>query len=153
MKTAYLTIDDAPSADFAQKVNLLDSLNIPTVFFCMGNLMEQRPQSVIDAIKRGFIIGNHSYDHSHFSALSVEECLSQIKKTDALLSDLYEQAGAPYQHKYFRFPYGDKGDLRDGDVFRDYTAEGKTRKEKIQAFLRELGYTQPTFADVTYTYY
>jgi peptidoglycan/xylan/chitin deacetylase (PgdA/CDA1 family) len=152
-KIAYLTIDDAPSEDFTGKIEFLEKQDIPAIFFCSGADLEQHPQPIIDAIRRGFIIGNHGYDHPHFSDLTVPECMVQIEKTDAIIDDLYRQASVRRQHRYFRFPYGDKGGLKWDDVLSGYTAEGQKRKDQIQFFLRQLGYSQPAFEDITYTYY
>ena len=56
-KIAYLTIDDAPTEDFIRKVNYLKSVNVPAIFFCRGDRLEQRPDDLIYAIQQGFIIG------------------------------------------------------------------------------------------------
>lgn len=151
-KPAYLTIDDAPSADFETKLDVLEKQNIPAIFFCSGADLEERPEPIIDALQRGYIIGNHGYDHPHFSDLTVPECMVQIEKTDSIIEDLYLQANVRRQHRYFRFPYGDKGGLKWDDVFSGYSPEGQMRKDQIQFFLRQLGYTQPAFTDITYTY-
>jgi peptidoglycan-N-acetylglucosamine deacetylase len=152
-KIAYLTIDDAPSKNFRKKVDYLLAKNIPAVFFCQGNLLKLQTEGVIHAIKMGFIIGNHAYDHTHFSDLTVEQCFDQIKKTDEIINGLYKKAGVRRPAKFFRFPHGDKGGLKYGEVFEPYEGEGKTRKRKIQSFLKKLGYTQPRFKGITYKYY
>ncbi|HBY09449.1 MAG TPA: polysaccharide deacetylase [Chloroflexi bacterium] len=152
-KIAYLTIDDAPSADFEQKIDFLHSKGIPAIFFCPGNALETRPEPIIDAIHQGFVIANHAYDHPHFSGITLEACLEQIRKTDQILEAIYRQAGVSIPAKYFRFPYGDKGALTGDDPFAPVSGPGRERKQIIQAELRRLGYTQPDFPDVTYDYY
>jgi peptidoglycan/xylan/chitin deacetylase (PgdA/CDA1 family) len=152
-KAAYLTIDDAPSPDFLNKLDFLDSHNIPAVWFCQGNLMEQRPQFVVEAIRRGHIIGNHTYSHPHCSDLSVDQIFAEIRATDAILNELYAEAGVERQYRFFRFPYGDKGDGLYGDVFSKPDAEGGARRAAVQGYLRRLGYQQPAFPDVTYAHY
>ena len=67
MKAAYLTIDDSPSPDMQSKVDYLHREAIPAVFFCRGDFLEERPAAALDAIRKGFIIANHSYSHPHFS--------------------------------------------------------------------------------------
>ncbi len=152
-KVAYLTIDDAPTKDLPEKLEFLQANNIPAVLFCQGNYLDERPQVAIDAIRNGFIVANHSYDHPHFSDISLEVAFDQIRRTDAIIDRLYEQAATPRPAKYFRFPYGDKGDLIHGDAHRSLTEEGKVRKTAIQTHLRGLGYTQPRFERLTYQYY
>jgi len=141
-KVAYLTIDDGPSKDFKEKVDFLLSKNIPAIFFCRGDFSEQRPDAVIYAIKKGFIIGNHSYSHSTFSDLTLEQCFEEIQKTDRMIDNLYKKAGVKRPAKFFRFPHGDKGALNNSGAF-----------EPIQRFLRKLGYAQPRFEKITYKYY
>jgi peptidoglycan/xylan/chitin deacetylase (PgdA/CDA1 family) len=69
-KQAYLTMDDAPSASFKKKVDFLTAKSIPAVFFCLGKLLEERFGEAVYALNRGYIIGNHSYDHPYFSDLT-----------------------------------------------------------------------------------
>ena len=138
MKTAYLTIDDAPSKDFKRKVDYLFSKNVPAIFFCIGELMRKRPKVIIYAIKKGFIIGNHSYNHPNFSKLTLIESFEQIKETDDIIEKLYKKAGIKRPIKIFRFPYLKKG--------------GKNKKA-IQRFLKKSGYKQPKFENITYEWY
>jgi peptidoglycan/xylan/chitin deacetylase (PgdA/CDA1 family) len=152
-KVAYLTIDDAPSADFKQKVDYLLSREIPAVFFCPGEALEECSDEVIEAVKRGYVIGNHGYDHPHFSEITLDACFEQIHRTDTLIEDIYRKSRMAIPMKCFRFPYGDKGDLTDGDVFSLKSELGIERKQAIQDYLRQLGYAQPKFPDITYTYY
>ena len=152
-KIACLTIDDAPSADFGKKIDFLESKNIPAIFFCPGNALEVNSQISTEAIQRGFVIANHAYDHPHFSEIPLEACLEQIQQTDAIISKLYDQAGETFDPKYFRFPYGDKGALTGDDVFAPISNAGLERKQAIQNYLRQLGYSQPAFDDINYDYY
>lgn len=152
-KIAYLTIDDAPSADFEMKIEFLQNKGIPAIFFCPGNALDARPKKAVKAIQRGFLIANHAYDHPHFSEIPLEACFEQIRRSDEIIAGIYEQAGVSDYPKYFRFPYGDKGALTGDDVFAPISAEGAERKLAIQNFLRRLGYTQPVFEDISYEYY
>jgi len=111
MKTAYLTIDDAPSKDFRKKIDFLLSKNIPAIIFCQGNDLQNNQEEIIYAIKKGFIIGNHSHDHPYFSQLTLEQAKEQIKKTDVVIDEIYQKAGILRPVKFFRFPFGDKGGL------------------------------------------
>ena len=152
-KIAYLTIDDSPSKDMTKKIDYLLSKGIPAIWFCRGNLIEKNPDKVIYAIKKGFIIGNHSYSHPHFSDLTLEECYREISKCDNLVEEIYEKAGVKRPAKFFRFPYGDKGGFKKITHFEKFEGEGKVRKERIQKFLRNLKYVQPNFEGITYKYY
>ncbi|HEX8010618.1 MAG TPA: polysaccharide deacetylase family protein [Casimicrobiaceae bacterium] len=152
-KIAYLTIDDAPSPSLRMKTDYLHSKGIPAIFFCLGKSMEERPELVVDAIQKGFVIGNHSYDHPHFSDLPLPECYQQIERTDQIIEHLYSQAGVRRPARLFRFPFGDKGGLTYSNVFLPYEGEGAARKAALQNYLRQGGYIQPRFEGVTYQYF
>ncbi len=137
-KIAYLTIDDAPTKDFRKKVDFLLEQNIPAIFFCRGDFLEKREKDVIYAIKNGFIIANHSFDHARFSEIALEEALKQISKTDKLIEEAYSKSRIKRPARLFRFPYGDKG--------------GQNYKN-IQQFLRQLGYKQPLFENINYEWF
>ena len=151
-KPAYLTIDDSPTSAFAEKVDYLAARGIPAVFFCIGELVEQCPAAVIDAIRRGFVIGNHSHTHPAFSKTPLPQCRAEIARTDAIIDRLYAEAGVERPARWFRFPYGDKGDGRDGRVLSRWRWRRRRRGRRIQAMLTDLDYTQPPFPDVTYRY-
>jgi peptidoglycan/xylan/chitin deacetylase (PgdA/CDA1 family) len=151
-KIAYLTIDDAPSVDMRQKIDFLAEKQIPVVWFCIGALIDQRPDMVVYAIEKGGIIGNHTYTHPSCSTLEFDAIYDEIRRTDALIDDVYRQAGVNRPAKYFRFPFGDKGAVRP-DFMSPHTGKALERKEAIQAFLRMEGFTQPVFEGVTYEWY
>lgn len=137
-KYAYLTVDDAPQKDFKLKVDYLFNKRIFAIFFCIGSLLEKKEKLAIYAIKKGFILGNHSYDHPHFSKISSEEGVNQIKKTDEILERIYKKANKKRPIRVFRFPYGDRG--------------GKNKK-RLQEVLTSLGYKQPRFEKIKNLFY
>jgi len=57
MKTVYLTIDDGPSKDRKEKVDILYQYGIQPIWFCIGSEIEKRPEDVIYSIRKGGIIG------------------------------------------------------------------------------------------------
>ena len=154
-KIAYLTIDDCPSDGMKRKVDFLLRKNIPAIWFCRGEFLEKRQKHIVYAIKNGFVIGNHSYNHPLFSRISLKECFRQIKVTDELIERAYEKAGIERPAKVFRFPWGDKGggfDIKKGGFFfpRKRNAD---HIEAIQDLLRKLGYKQPKFKGINYNWY
>jgi peptidoglycan-N-acetylglucosamine deacetylase len=138
MKTVYLTIDDAPSPDMGTKVEFLKARKIPAVWFCRGELLKRRSGPVIDAIRKGFVIGNHSFDHPHFSMITTRRGVSQIGRTELLIEQAYQSSGVPRPAKFFRFPYGDKGGVH---------------KEFYQDYLRRNGFRQPHFTGIRYPWF
>lgn len=152
-KTVYLTIDDAPSSDCINKLNYLDQRGIRAVWFAEGRRLAEYPDAAADIIRRGHILANHSMTHPFFSQISLEDAYDEIRNTHAMLNRIYAEAGITDWPRYFRFPYGDKGDGRNGDVDIERSVEGSERHAIIQRYLRDMGYTQPPFEDVTYRFY
>jgi len=133
-KIIYLTIDDAPSEIMNDKIEYLLREEIPAIFFCEGKKLEVQENVVIEAIKNGFIIGNHSYTHPHFSKIGVNKGKKEIKDTDELINKIYLKANKERPTKIFRFPYGDRGIY---GVVKTY-----------QEFLKNLEYSQPVFENI-----
>lgn len=158
-KTAYLTIDDSPSTSFSQKMNYLYEKKVSAIFFCIGQLLEKHPEPIIEAIQKGFPIANHSYTHPHFSNISIEQAEEEIQKTDAIIENLYQKAGVERSQKWFRFPYGDKGDKQYGRVLAQpfsikklWQKRDEKRRTAIQNILKKYGYSQPDFKSISYPY-
>ena len=155
-KNAYLTVDDGPSKDFIPKVDFLYTKKIPVIWFCEGRNIKERMEHAVYAIKKSQIIGNHAWDHTAFSDLSLEKCFEQIKETDSIIENAYIKAETKRPVKYFRFPYGDKGghkNLKDYKSNILYNKEGESKKQKIQKYLLDLGYTQSNRINIKYNYF
>ena len=108
-KVLYLTINDAPSRRFLQKIEFLEERRVPAFFFCIGTHIEKHRDEVIAAVKRVCQIGNHSYSHRRFSQLSFYECSAEIQRCEDIIDDIYADAGVARTCRLFRFPFGDKG--------------------------------------------
>jgi peptidoglycan/xylan/chitin deacetylase (PgdA/CDA1 family) len=157
IKKAYLTIDDAPSSDFRNKVDFLSSHKIPAIFFCIGANIPKYENDMIYAIHKGFIIGNHSWSHPYFSDLSMAECQSEIRRTDEMIESVYQKSGVERPAKFFRFPYFDPGgdvnsaefnkEMREAPYFRTIYPRDDKRKA-LQSYLKTLGYRQPGFQGI-----
>ena len=106
---AVLTVDDAPSPRFAEKLARLRKEKIPAVFFVWGELAAGAEDLLVEALAAGYRLGNHSWTHPRFSDLDEAGARYEIERTDRLLAALYERAGVRWERKYFRFPYFDRG--------------------------------------------
>jgi peptidoglycan/xylan/chitin deacetylase (PgdA/CDA1 family) len=133
-RPAFLTIDDCPSQYLREKIDHLLAACIPAVLFCTGGKLQERPELAKYAIEKGFIIGNHSYNHRDFRLMSLSDCRKEIESTDEVIDRLYLELGKERPAKYFRFPFGQIG-LEEN--FR-----------LIQETLSELGYAPPGLAGV-----
>lgn len=138
MIKAYLTIDDITSNNTKAIIDYLCEKDIQVVLFAWGKMVENNREAAIYALKKGMIIGNHSYSHPFFSELSVEEGIAEIEKCDEIINKLYKEAGVERKYKLFRFPYGDKGGAN---------------KEVYQQYFKEHGYDKLDDRDITIPYW
>jgi peptidoglycan/xylan/chitin deacetylase (PgdA/CDA1 family) len=138
MATAYLTIDDAPSKDLPEKIDVLLKYDVSAVFFCEGQRLRAYPEHGQQILAAGFHIGNHAYSHPHFSDLSVSEGVEEILRTERLIEDTYDRVDIDQPAKMFRFPYGDKGD---------------STRNAFQRVLDQHEFTSPDSDQITYTWY
>lgn len=137
-----LTIDDGPSASTLELLDTLECLNINAVFFCVGASLQRHFDEAVEIAKRGFLIGNHSWDHPHFSQISFQEAQTQILQTEAMIQKVYEAAGKVRPHKVFRFPYGDRG--AGNTSFYKCFEWAYPRTYTLAKMLRALGFTSPS---------
>ena len=162
MSRIYLTLDDAPSSDFINKVEFLESVNMPAIFFCRGDFLEKRMDEAVYALNKGFLLGSHSYRHIRHSHLSRKEAKASILRNHELLEMVYQKANMRWRTKLFRFPYLDRGCGSFPVNPDDTTEEGRewlakimlgvvgesdvpslsalANKDELQRFLKELGY-------------
>lgn len=109
MNSAILTIDDFASKNTPAIVDYLQEKRIKPIFFATGQNVERHYEEALYAVRKGMIVGNHSYSHPAFSSLSVEACFAEIENCEKVLEKLYRDSGVERTYRPFRFPYGDKG--------------------------------------------
>lgn len=185
MPKAYLTIDDSPTNHTEELTDWLVANDVPAVFFCIGSAykdlhvecegIEQNPEPILNAIKKGFVIGNHTYTHRRSSEMPLEEIIAEIEKTESLIEGLYKQAGVARAHKLIRFPHLDRGTgawIVDFDAAGEHrkvqedlffgglnvkpvppTPEQVEKKRRIDEYLKREGYTAEVFEGVTIPWY
>lgn len=81
-----LTFDDGPQVDVTNRlVRVLRSRHVPATFFMNGYKVAAAPTVARLVERRGFLVGNHGYDHADMSGLSLRAIVSTIQRTDAEL--------------------------------------------------------------------
>lgn len=102
-KIVALTFDDAPDPRFTPAIlDVLAKYHICATFFVVGERAAKHPELVDRIIKEGHVIGNHSYNHSVFSTLSMYQFEQQIWKTDAIIRRI-----TGVSPNFIRPPYGE----------------------------------------------
>ena len=127
-RSVTLVFDDGPSDATPRLLAQLEEAGHRAVLFVLGANIAGRESVLIDAVRRGFALGNHSFDHPHFSQLDGSEARREIEQAEAAIERIYAQAGVPRPARWFRFPYLDTGE---------------SSSARFQALLREFGFTRP----------
>jgi len=94
-----LTFDDGPHPQFTPRLlEILAKHNAFATFFMIGKNAKQYPEIVQRVAMAGHAIGNHSWDHSLFPAITRSERFKQIREC--------QKAIDPYGSPIFRPPKG-----------------------------------------------
>lgn len=95
-KVLYLTFDDGPNPNTTPLVlNLLDRLQVPATFFCVGRNAEKYPEMLDMMQRRGHQIGVHGYSHQR-----------GLFRHGGLYTDDVKRAGKHVKSHLFRPPHG-----------------------------------------------
>lgn len=78
-KTCALTFDDGPNGNCTPALlDLLDKEHVPATFFLVGKHAEAEPSVVLDIVKRGHFIGNHTYSHADLVQMDLNAIRREI---------------------------------------------------------------------------
>ncbi len=113
VKKACLTFDDGPNGEYTlQILDILEKYKKKALFFFLAMNIERQPDIALSVQAQGHLIGNHTYDHPHLNALTKEQILSQIERSE----DIF-QSVLGIKPKYFRPPYGEYNNIVE-DIIR-----------------------------------
>ncbi|WP_021879720.1 polysaccharide deacetylase family protein [Paenibacillus sp. P22] len=102
-KRAALTFDDVPDNYYTPRVlDILAREHVRATFFLVGQRAAAHPDMVQRIRMEGHAVGSHSYNHTSYARLSLEEFISQIRRTDKIL---LPQLG--FTPRFMRPPYGE----------------------------------------------
>jgi peptidoglycan-N-acetylglucosamine deacetylase len=91
-------------------LELLRQHDAKATFFMVGEAARRHPDLVRAVADAGHAIGNHSWDHPSFPAITGSERRLQVRRC--------AEAIAPYDCKLFRPPYGSENITSHLDVWR-----------------------------------
>jgi len=101
-KEIALTFDDGPHPNTLAVLNVLDKHHAKATFFCIGLQIEQYPDILLEIVRRGHQIGNHTYTHKHtFPLFAVHTMEEEIRKTNDLIQKVTGKTT-----NLFRPPFG-----------------------------------------------
>jgi len=97
-----LSFDDGPVENTLKILDILDKHDVKAAFFCIGKKIEQHPEIFKEIIKRGHVVGNHSFSHTRkMGFLSSSKIISEIERCN----EIAEKIGG-VKMKLFRPPFG-----------------------------------------------
>ncbi|WP_160723931.1 delta-lactam-biosynthetic de-N-acetylase [Bacillus sp. USDA818B3_A] len=102
-KFLYLTFDSGYENGYMPKIlEVLKKEKVPATFFVTGHFLNSQPDLAKQMVKEGHIIGNHSFSHPDFTAVSDERIREELKKVKVKTQEVTGQKGM----KYLRPPRG-----------------------------------------------
>ena len=83
-----ITFDDGPGPYTNRLLDCLAANDAKATFFVLGQQVESYPDAVKRAYQMGCQIGNHSYDHSNLTGLTLSEAKKQITQTNQIIKSV-----------------------------------------------------------------
>ena len=106
-KKIWLTFDDGPEEEVTEFIlETLKKLNIKASFFLIGKNIQEFPELTKEIIKKGHIVGNHSFSHLNGFKSKNEEYIYDIELGQKLINEKLVEMGITNKIKIFRPPYG-----------------------------------------------
>lgn len=103
VKCIALTFDDGPDSALTPRIlDILKAHNAKATFFVLGAHVGGNEALLRRIHDEGHEIGNHSWNHPHFTRISLQQVQDEVTATQAVIA----KAGVPVPH-LFRPPYGD----------------------------------------------
>ncbi len=96
-----LTFDDGPSAHTERLLEIFGECGGRGTFFVVGNMIDNRTETVKRIVAEGHEIAGHSWNHRQLTNLDEKDIKDQIMSTRAKIYDL-----TGYDAKLLRPPYG-----------------------------------------------
>ena len=82
-RTVALTFDDGPGKSTAAILSVLARYRVPATFFNIGENVAVRPSLVREEVRRGYVMGNHSWNHPDLALLPAVEQAAQMDRASA----------------------------------------------------------------------
>lgn len=97
-----LSFDDGPDENTLKILDVLDKHDAKAVFFCIGKKIKEHPQIFREILKRGHIVGNHTYSHTRrMGFLSSKTIENEITECDNIATQI-----GGVKMNLFRPPFG-----------------------------------------------
>lgn len=123
-----LTFDDGPTPGCTDRVlEVLAKAQVPAAFFVIGQNVQSHPDLLRQVHAAGHVIGNHTFDHHHFSVFRGPRYWGdQLRRTNGVIED-----AIGVRPRFFRPPVGIKfiftaiAARREGHAMVTWTRRGR----------------------------
>ncbi len=101
-KCVALTFDDGPHPLYTKEIlDILDRYNAKATFFVIGKNAQDNKELLLEELKRGHEIGNHTFTHPDLKIISNEKFREELIATDNIIKEITGE-----KPKLFRPPCG-----------------------------------------------
>jgi len=100
-----LTFDDGPSKHTDRLLDIFAANGGKGTFFVVGNIIDNRPETLKRTVAEGHEVAGHSWDHRQLTKVTGEDLINQIMSTRAKIYDL-----TGIDTSVLRPPYGSYND-------------------------------------------
>ncbi len=101
-RTVALTFEDGPHPESTPALlALLAEWDIPASFFLIGEQAARYPQWVVEIMRAGHTLGNHTYQHADIWRISTREAIREIRDCSRVLDGVTGKLPT-----WWRPPYG-----------------------------------------------
>ena len=106
-KIIALTFDDGPNEPYTSQIlSILEKYKIHATFFILGENAQRLPDSVVQIVAAGNVVGNHTMDHAPLVFKTREEILGEIEKWEKVTLPLIPSPQGRGSFLLFRAPHG-----------------------------------------------
>lgn len=93
LREIALTFDDGPHPGFTRRLlDILKENDVKATFFIVGKKARIYPQLVLEEVKEGHEIGNHTYDHIDLTSVPLRTAATQIKACGKVIESITGKA-------------------------------------------------------------
>ena len=94
-----LTFDDGPTPGSTERVlDVLGEMNVQAAFFVVGHNVERWPKILERLDAEGHLIGNHTWDHSHYGIFRRDNYWRrQVEQTDRIIEEIIRRRPATFR--------------------------------------------------------
>src|SRR4051794_23910815 len=96
-KILYLTFDSGYENGYTPKIlQVLKKEKVQATFFVTGHFLNSQPELAKQMVKERHLIGNHSWSHPDFTAVSDEKIREELRKVKVKTQEVTGQKGMKY---------------------------------------------------------